>query len=239
MRHLVDEVVERIGRAHVFQPRRHGRCRDRRLLGGHGPVQQHHDHERDGIVHAESQAAPERRQAQAIDTELGPRGECQHRATAGGGAQHVAVLRRVARDVVFAAFGAALGHLGGRHVRAAGDQRADAALVVAHLRELGHQPGGRLASVVALQAIDQLFDAHHALAQLAEAKDDADRDAVLLQMRVDRVGRMTAGVELLAQGLGGGQGRRAARTVGLDGGLEGLEPAGQGVKRPRMERVGL
>jgi hypothetical protein len=58
-------------------------------------------------------------------------------------------------------------------------------------------------------------------------------------MRVDRIGRMAAGIELLAQGLGGGQCRGTARTVGLDRGLERLELPGQGMKRARMVGVGL
>ncbi|OQC01461.1 MAG: hypothetical protein BWX79_02921 [Alphaproteobacteria bacterium ADurb.Bin100] len=58
-------------------------------------------------------------------------------------------------------------------------------------------------------------------------------------MRVDRIGRMAAGIKLLAQGLGSGQCRRTARTVGLDRGLERLELPGQGMKRARMVGVGL
>ena len=175
---------------HVVEPLRHRRRRHRRLLGGHRAVQQHDDHEAQRIVGAGPEAVPEGRQAQRQHAELQQRGAGQHRAADGRAPEHVAVLVAVARDVVLAGLGAALGHLARQLRIVARQQRAHAAALApacapatasgaaAFLRRRGRQ-----------HAVEQLLDAPHARAQLVGLVDDVHRDAELLEVLADAVHR--------------------------------------------------
>ncbi len=238
VRDLVDEAAHRAGGLDVAQLGHHGRCGHGGLLGRHRPLQQHDEHEAGSVVEAGREAAPEGREPQAIERELDPGGEAEHEAAACGLAEHFLVLGRVAGDVVLAALGAALGHLGGGEVRAGGDERAHAAVFDADLDQVGQQRGVGAARLIGQQAVQQLLDAHDALAQLAQAEHDAHRHAVFLEVVVDRVGGVSAGVELLAQAVGGLVSFGAARAVHAHLAPQRLEHAGQLVKGAFGLRLG-
>ena len=104
---------------------------------------------------------------------------------------------------MLARFRAALGHLGGQQRRVGGDERLDAGAFLLHLHQPRQQPGGADTGGVGEQAVQQLADAQHPFAQLAQAEHQAHRNAVFFQVRVHGGHRLAAGVEPVAQALGG------------------------------------
>ncbi len=235
---LVNEPFDRARFLDVLELGHHGRCGHGRLFGGHREVQQHDQHERHGVVEARGKAAPESREAQAVERELRPGGEADHRAAARRLAQHVLVLRGVAGDVVLAALGVALGHLGGGEVRAGGNERPDAAVVEPDLGQVGQQRHRGAFGLVGLQAVQQLLHPHHALAQLAQAEHDAHRHTVLFEVRIHRVGGVAARVELVAQPRGRLQRLGALGAVHTHRAAQRFQVAGQLVERLLLLRFG-
>ena len=235
--HLGHEAVygaRRVQAAQLGGQGRRGHCG---LLGGNRPVQQHHQHESQRVVDARRQTAPEGRQPQRVQKQLAPGGQRHHRAAARCGAQHLAVLLAVARDVVLAAFGIALGHLGGQQLRVAANERAHAERVAADAHQMREHLRRRQHRLGRLQAQQQALDAQDALAHLLNLELDVHRDAVLLQMRVHRVGAGAAGIQMLAKRCNGllRAGRQA--PLRLHGRAQGLEHRGQIMKAPRLARL--
>jgi hypothetical protein len=177
----------------------HGRCRHRRLLGGHRPVQQVHDQEADGVVHASAEAGPERRQPQRQDGELGKGGAADDGATAQRGAQHGAVFVAVAGDVVLAGLGMALGHLACHQRVLPPQQRAQAAPLLGQLHQAHQQALQFALRLVGQQQVEHRFQPVAAGGQLLDLEDDVHRDAVRLQVVGDAGGGRPAALQQRAQ----------------------------------------
>ena len=173
--------------------------RHRRLLGGHGEMQQLHEHEARRVVDAGPEAAPERREREREHRELDEGGGGQHRAAAERRAQHAAVFLARAGDVVLARLGAALGDLAREQRVVAAHQPADAAARVGGAHEFGEQARDLARGLRADHAAQQRIDAVRALAQLVDLEHHVDRHAMRLQVLVHAGGAATAGVEQRAQ----------------------------------------
>ena len=97
------------------------------------------------------------------------------------------------------------------------------------MRQMGQQLQPAAQRRTGLQGIEQMPASDHAQAQLAQPEHDAHRNAVRLQVRVNGVGRLSAGVELFAQGLRGSIQRRCIGTAlqrlsqGSQGRLQGMK----------------
>ncbi|MNS86248.1 hypothetical protein D3C72_1201460 [compost metagenome] len=139
---------------------------------------------------------------------------------------------------MLARLGAALGHLGREHRRVGGDQRADAVALAARQHQLAHQPRHARPRHGRHQAVEQLADAQHALAQLAQPEHQADRDAVVFQVRVDRRGAGAAGVEPVAEGHEGGLQRFFVARQGEHLLAQRVQVGHEGVERARLARFG-
>ena len=88
------------------------------------------------------------------------------------------------------------------------------------------------------QAIEQGFGPHHTFAQLAQPEHHTDRNAVLLQVRVHRVGGLAAVVQQAAQLGRTGLGRCAAQAVGQSRLAKSFQRHRQLVKGARAPGLG-
>ncbi len=199
MRDLVGKGVQRERIAEVLELGRHGGGRHGRLLGGQREVQQLHDDKASRISHAGPKTAPERRQPDGHHQELQPSGHGGQCAATRRLAQHVAVFRRRAGNVVLAGLGAALGDLGRQHGGVGGNEGAQAAPLLADSHQVRQQPRGAGGRVSRHQAVQQGTDAQHPFAQLAQLKHQVDGDAMRVQMGVDRGRRAATGFEPFAK----------------------------------------
>ena len=142
---------------------------------------------------------------------------------------------------MLAHFGAAFGHFGRQERGAVGKQGAQAALLLAHAGQVRHQQCGVHMGWVDQQAIQQGADPHHPLAQLAQAKHQVHRNTVGVQVGVDGVGRLAAGIQpgpKLLHGLRQVDRRATAVHLCKPGIAQGVKVGrqsmeGAGVARPR------
>ena len=170
VRHFVNKDIQCVGALQTLELGGHGRGCHGGLFGGQRPVQQLDRDETGRINKARPKTIPKLRQAHCHHHELHPGGEGGECAAACGPAQHVAVLRTCAGDVMFARLRAALGHLGRQQRRIGRHQHAQAAPLLAHHHQVRQQPRGAGRRVAACQAIKQSTDAQHPLTQLPQAK---------------------------------------------------------------------
>ena len=182
MRHLVDKVLHARIVVDVFELGGHGRRRHGGLFGRNGPMQQHDQDKGQGIVGAGGQASPKGRKCQTQNTEFDPSGQADDGTATQGFAQHAAVFCAIAGDVVFATFGAALGHFFGQHMAVGHPQAANAAAVMAHLCQVRHQGQHGGHGYMGEQGLHQVFAPDHQVTQLPQPKDNAHRNAVFLQV---------------------------------------------------------
>ena len=155
------------------------------------------------FVATRHETAPKGRERQRIQAKLDQGSEGHQRSASRRLAQHGEVFGAGAGDVVLARFGAALGHLGCEQRGVGGQQRAQAAPLLPHHHQLCHELRRSDGGLRGQQAVEQHAHAQDALAQLAQAKDQAHRDAVVLEVGVHRGGCGTARLQPLAQALGG------------------------------------
>ena len=200
---LVHKAVHRRGISQILELGRHGGRRHRRLLGGQCEMQQLDQHEACGVHQAGPESEPKRGQTQRRQREFERYREGGQYAAPSRIAQHAAVLRAAAGDVVFAGLRAAFRHFRGEQRGAAGNQRTYAAAVLPHADQLREQACRVLVVRVVQQTVQQDPDAQHPLAQLAQPKHKVDRNAVGVQMRVDRGRAMAAGFQLCLEALRG------------------------------------
>ena len=201
MRHLVHECVHCDGGTEVLELDGHGRRRHGRLLGGHGPMQQLDQHKAQGVVHAREEAGPEGGHRQREHHELHPGGDGHDGTTAGGMAQHLAVFRHRAGDVVLARLGAALGHLRRQHGGVGGNERAQTAPLLTHVHQLCQQPHGAGPGVAGDQTVHQRANAQHPFAQLSQLEHQIHGNSMGVQMRIDRGCGTATGLEPFAKPL--------------------------------------
>ncbi len=239
MCHFIHKALHRTRCTQFFEFGRHGRGGHGGLFGGHSPVQQLDQHKAQCIVQAGIKAAPKGRQAQRQHGKFEQRGERHHSAATGRIAQHLRVFTPGAGDVVFTGLGTALGHLGRQHRRVGRNQRTHAASLLAHVDQIGQQLDGVALRLFSQQTVQQRPHAQNPGAQLAQLKHQVDRDAVTVQMGVDRRSGLATGIKPLQVAR---QGILLCRGGVLWAGqkriLQGLQVGRQGMKRCRFARWG-
>ena len=169
----------------------------------HRPVQQLDQHKAQGVVEPDKQAAQKADKASDMMANLA---NVVSESTALPPAALRAAWRCIAgshaRNVVLAHLGAALGDLGCQQRGAAGNQRADAAALLALLHQLCQQLHGTVGAVVRQAALQQRPHAQHALAQLAQAKLTMSTEMPCSsRVGINAGGRVTAGVQPLFKAL--------------------------------------
>ena len=233
---FVDKLFDPGDVVHLFELGGHCRRGHCRLLGGDGEVQHLDQHKADGVVDARQKAAPKRRQRQRVQGKFNQRGKRHHRAAASGVADHCKVFAPGAGDVVLARFGAALGHFGRQQRGVGREQRADAAPLLADLYQVRQHARRAQVGGGREHAIEQLAHPQDARAQLAQAKHQADGDAVVLKVQIHAGRRTAAALQPGAQALGGVFQPVGGAQAVQHFNAQALDIADQRMKRLRLAR---